>query len=171
MILSIISAIGKNNELGLNNKLLWDLPRDMQHFRGTTSGHPVIMGRKTFESIGRPLPNRRNVVITRDVSYVKEGVEVVHSLPEAIDLFKYDVNPLPHGEEVFVIGGAEIYKQAMDHADRLYITHVDSEFEADAFFPTISPNFWNEVSRVHHESDKENNAAMDFVLYERPLAK
>lgn len=171
MILSIISAIGKNNELGLNNQLLWDLPRDMQHFRETTSGHPVIMGRKTFESIGRPLPNRRNVVITRDVSYVKEGVEVVHSLPEAIDLFKYDVNPLPNGEEVFVIGGAEIYKQAMDHADRLYITHVDSEFEADAFFPTISPNFWYEVSRVHHESDEENNVAMDFVLYERPIAK
>jgi dihydrofolate reductase len=171
MILSIISAIGKNNELGLNNQLLWDLPRDMQHFRTTTSGHPVIMGRKTFESIGHPLPNRRNVVITRDVSYVKEGVEVVHSLPEAIDLFKYDVNPLPNGEEVFVIGGAEIYKQAMDHADRLYITHVDSGYEADAFFPTISPNFWNEISRAHHESDEENNVAMDFVLYERPLAK
>ncbi len=171
MILSIISAIGKNNELGLNNQLLWDLPRDMQHFRTTTSGHPVIMGRKTFESIGRPLPNRRNVVITRDVSYVKEDVEVVHSLPEAIDLFKYDVNPLPNGEEVFVIGGAEIYKQAMDHADRLYITHIDSEFEADAFFPTISPNFWNEISRTHHESDEGNNVAMDFVLYERPLAK
>jgi dihydrofolate reductase len=171
MILSIISAIGKNNELGLNNQLLWDLPRDMQHFRATTSGHPVIMGRKTFESIGRPLPNRRNVVITRDVSYAKEGVEVVHSLPEAIDLFKYDVNPLPNGEEVFVIGGAEIYKQAMDHADRLYITHVDSEYEADAFFPTISPNFWNEVSRARHESDEENNVAMDFVLYERPIAK
>ncbi len=170
MILSIISAIGKNNELGLNNQLLWDLPRDMLHFRETTSGHPVIMGRKTFESIGRPLPNRRNVVITRDVSYSKEGVEVVHSLPEAIDLFKYDVNPLPNGEEVFVIGGAEIYKQSMDHADRLYITHVDGEFEADAFFPTISPNFWNEKSREHFGTDEENNRPMDFVIYERPLA-
>ncbi|MCC6323850.1 dihydrofolate reductase [Candidatus Nomurabacteria bacterium] len=167
MILSLIAGIGKNNELGLGNKLLWDLSRDMKHFRETTSGHPVIMGRKTFESIGKPLPNRRNVVITRDVSYVKEGVEVVHSLPEAIDLFKYDVNPLPNGEEVFVIGGAEIYKQAMDHADRLYITHVDGIFDADAFFPTISPNFWKEVSREHYEKDEENNLPMDFVVYEK----
>jgi dihydrofolate reductase len=172
MILSIISAIGKNNELGLNNKLLWDLPRDMQHFRTTTSGHPVIMGRKTFESIGRPLPNRRNIVITRDVSYTHEGIEVVHSLPEAISLHEQSCsNSGKFGAEIFVIGGAEIYKQAMEYADRLYITHVDSEFEADAFFPTISPNFWNEVSRAHHESDEENNVAMDFVLYERPLAK
>lgn len=170
MILSIISAIGKNNELGLNNQLLWDLPRDMKHFRETTSGHPIIMGRKTFESIGRPLPNRRNVVITRDMSYAQKGVEVVHSIEEALRLFTF-AQGKPEDVEVFVIGGAEIYKQAMDHADRLYITHVDSEFEADAFFPIISPNFWNEVSRAHHESDEENNVAMDFVVYERGLAK
>ncbi len=167
MILSLIAGIGKNNELGLGNKLLWDLPRDMKHFRDTTKGHPVIMGRKTFESIGKPLPNRRNVVITRDMSYHPAGIEVVHSLEEAIDLFKYDVTPLPAGEEIFIIGGAEIYKQAIDLADRLYITHVDNAFEADTFFPAIDMNFWKEKRKEHHESDAENNLPMDFVLYEK----
>lgn len=168
MILSVISAIGKNNELGLNNQLLWDLPRDMKHFREATSGHPVIMGRKTFESIGRPLPNRRNIIITRDVSYVHESVEVVHSLPEAIDIFKYDVNPTPHGDEVFVIGGAEIYKQAIEHADRLYITHVSGEFEADAFFPTIDMNFWKKTKSEVYPADEQNMYGIEFAIYERP---
>jgi dihydrofolate reductase len=162
MILSLIAGIGKNNELGKGNELLWNLPIDMKHFRDTTSGHPVIMGRKTFESIGRPLPNRRNIVITRDMSYAQEGVEVVHSLVEAIDLFRYDVN-----DEVFVIGGAEIYKQAIDHADRLYITYVDSAFDADAFFPVIDMAFWKEKSREHHERDEKNIFPLDFVLYEK----
>lgn len=162
MILSLIAGIGKNNELGKGNTLLWDLPIDMKHFRDTTSHHAVIMGRKTFESIGKPLPNRRNVIVTRDVSYVAEGVEVVHSLTEAIDLFKYDIN-----DEIFVIGGAEIYKQAMDHADRLYITHVDGAFDADAFFPPISPAFWKEISHEHHEQNEKNLFSCDFVLYEK----
>jgi dihydrofolate reductase len=162
MILSLIAGIGKNNELGKGNTLLWDLPVDMKHFRETTSGHPVIMGRKTFESIGRPLPNRRNIVITRDVSYMADGVEVVHSLEEAIDLFKYDTR-----DEVFVIGGAEIYKQAIDRADRLYITHVDSNFDADAFFPPIDPAFWKEASREHHDLDEKNTFPLDFVVYEK----
>jgi dihydrofolate reductase len=166
MILSLIAGIGKNNELGKGNTLLWNLPIDMKHFRDTTSGHPVIMGRKTFESIGRPLPNRRNIIITRDVNYKHEGIEVVHSLEEAVDLFRYDVH-----DEIFVIGGAEIYKQAIDHADRLYITYVDSAFDADAFFPTIDMAFWKETSREHHERDEKNIFPLDFVLYERHLAK
>jgi dihydrofolate reductase len=171
MILSIISAIGKNNELGLDNKLLWDLPRDMKHFRETTKGHTVIMGRKTFESIGRPLPNRRNIVITRDTSYMKDGIEVANSLEEALRLASLDqgknFEENQEEVEVFAIGGAEIYKQAIAKAGRLHITHVDSEFEADAFFPAIDKVFWKETKREHHEPDTENNLAMDFVIYEK----
>lgn len=161
MILSIIDAMGKNNELGKDNQLLWNLPRDMKHFRETTSGHPVIMGRKTFESIGRPLPKRRNIVITRDTEYTKEGIEVVHSMEEAIDLFSGTE------EEAFIIGGAEIYKQALPFAGRLYITHVDGSFEADAFFPTVNYSEWKEISREHFDKDEENNYPCDFVIYEK----
>src|SRR3989338_1558698 len=118
MILSLIAAIGKNNELGKNNTLLFHLPADMKFFRDTTRGHAVIMGRKTFESLPGILPNRRNVIITRDQNYKKEGIEVVHSIEEAVNLFN---NPPAGGEEVFIIGGAEIYKQAMPIADKLYI--------------------------------------------------
>src|SRR3990167_9676374 len=117
-MISLIAAIGKNNELGKGNTLLWHMPADMKFFREKTKGHPVIMGRKTFESLSGPLPNRKNIVITRDKTYLRHGVDVVHSLDEATNLFKKD-------EEIFVIGGAEIYKQAMNIADRLYITHVD----------------------------------------------
>lgn len=158
-MLSLIVAIGKNNEIGKGNMLLWDLPRDMKYFRETTSGHPVIMGRKTFESIGRALPKRRNIVITRDTSYSQDSIEVVHSLDEAINLFA--------NEEVFIIGGAEIYRQAIEKADRLYITEVDGNFEADAFFPEIDKNIWQEKNREHYDRDDENKFDMDFVIYER----
>ncbi len=171
MILSLIAGIGKNNELGLGNLLLWDLPRDMKHFRDTTKGHAVIMGRKTFESIGRPLPNRRNIVITRDTSYMKDGIEVANSLEEALRLASLDQgkNFEENQEEieVFVIGGAEIYKQAITKAGRLYITHVNSVFDADAFFPAIDANFWKETKREHYDADVENNVPMDFVVYEK----
>src|SRR3989338_6362266 len=105
-MISLIAAIGKNNELGKDNALLWKLPADMKHFREITLLHTVIMGRKTFESMGKPLPNRRNIVITRDVKYKKEGVDIVHSLDKAIDSAR---NPLTENEEIFIIGGAEIY--------------------------------------------------------------
>ncbi len=159
MILSIIAAIGKNNELGKGNTLLWHMPADMKHFRETTSGHPVIMGRKTFESIGRPLPNRRNIVITRDINYKAEGVEVMHSLEETIKQAQSE-------NEVFVIGGAEIYKQAMPFANKLYLTKVDSEAEADAFFPTIGPE-WQEKSKDVHSADEKNPHAYTFLVYEK----
>lgn len=170
MTLSLIAGIGKNNELGYKNMLLWDLPRDMKYFRTTTSGHPVIMGRKTFESIGRPLPNRRNIVITRDTEYKKNGIEIVHSLEEALNLFSPSLDKgrgSGGGVEVFVMGGAEIYKQAIEYADRLYITHVDGSFEADTFFPEIAKNIWTEKNREHYASDEENKYAMDFVIYEK----
>jgi dihydrofolate reductase len=162
-MISLIAAIGKNNELGKGNTLVWKMPTDLKYFREKTSGHPVIMGRKTFESIGRPMPNRRNIVITRDKNYLRRGVDVVHSLEEALALAK-----LEKKEEIFIIGGAEIYKQAMNLADRLYITHIEAEDkDADTFFPEIIPIVWNEISREEHKKDKENPFDYTFSVYER----
>ena len=174
-MISLIAAIGKNNELGKGNTLLFHLPADLKHFKEITTLHPVIMGRKTFESIGHPLPNRRNVVITRNVNYKRDlprrqaglpagmdGVELVYSLNEALDLFP-DQN-----EEIFIIGGAEIYKQAMPIADKLYITHIDAKKkDADTFFPEIIPVLWNEVSHIEHERDEKNSFNYTFSIYEK----
>jgi len=161
-MISFIAAIGKNNELGKGNDLLWKFPADQKHFRNITSLHTIVMGRKTFESIGRPLPKRRNIVITRDVKYKKEGIEVVHSLAEALDRCP-DQN-----EEIFIIGGAEIYKQTMPIADKLYITHIDAEDKkADTFFPEIIPILWNEVSHKKHKKDKDNPHNYTFSVYEK----
>lgn len=159
---SLIAAIGKNNELGKDNTLLWNMPNDMKYFRETTRGHSVIMGRKTFESIGRPLPNRRNIVITRDMNYTKEGIEIVHSLDEALKIFENK------NEEVFIIGGAEIYKQAIEKIDKLYITEIDGEFpEADTFFPIIDKEIWKETKKENHTKDETNPYEYAFVIYER----
>lgn len=164
-MISLIAAIGKNNELGKGNTLLFSIPADMQYFMKTTSGHPVIMGRKTFESIGRPLPNRKNIVITRDKTYISHGVNVTNSLNEALDSAK---TPLAKNEEIFIIGGAEIYKQAMSIADRLYVTHINSEDKkADAFFPEIIPIVWNEISHQEHKKDTKNPFDYTFSIYER----
>jgi len=162
MIISIISAIGKNNEIGKENKLLWHLPADMKYFRETTKGKTVVMGRKTFESIGKALPGRRNIVITRDTKYKKPGIEIAHSLKEALGMFK------KNEDEMFVIGGGEIYKQALEIADKLYITHIDaSDNEADSFFPEIIPIVWNQTKHKKHKKDKENPHNYAFVIYER----
>lgn len=161
-MISLIAAIGKNNELGKGNDLVWKLPADQKFFRETTSGHPVVMGRKTFESIGKPLPNRRNIIITRDLNYKKDGVEIVHSLDRALELFKNS------DEEIFIIGGAEIYKQSMSIADRLYITHIEAEDkEADAFFPEIIPIIWNEISHEEHVKDDKNPFNYTFSVHEK----
>ena len=171
MILSLISAVAKNGVIGVANTLLWDLPADMKHFRTTTSGHTVIMGRKTYESIGRPLPNRKNIVITRDASYMKDGIDVVNSLEEAIRLVT-----LEHGKgfeenqdevEAFVIGGGEIYKQAIDKAQKLYITEVHQDFEGDTLFPEIDKAIWKEVSREDHTEDDTNKIPYSFVEYKK----
>lgn len=131
--ISIIAAIGKNRELGKNNKLLWSIPEDMLHFKNTTMGHPVLMGRKTFESIGKPLPGRTNIVITKNKDFKAEGVLVAHSLEGAISLGESrDPN------EIFIIGGGEIYHRALKLADKLYLTVVDGNFDADTFFPDYS---------------------------------
>jgi dihydrofolate reductase len=170
-MISLIAAIGRNNELGKENTLLWKLPADMEYFKRITSLHAVLMGRKTFESlgrsptgepIGRPLPNRRNIVITRDVNYKKEGIEIAHSLSEALDLVGNN------NEEIFIIGGGELYKQTMPIADKLYITHVEAEDEdADTFFPEIIPVVWNEISHEEHRRDEKNSFNYTFSVYEK----
>lgn len=162
MILSLIAAIGKNNELGKENKLLFSLPKDMKHFKEVTTGHPVLMGRKTFESIGRPLPNRRNIVVTRDMNYQANGTEVLHSLDEALEQFKNT------DEEIFVIGGGEMYKQALPLANKLYLTFVETSVDnADTFFPEFDANEWEEVSKERHEADEKHQWPFTFVEYKR----
>ena len=171
MILSIISAIGKNNEIGKKNALLWDLPLDMKHFRETTKGHTVIMGQRTFESLGnspkgelgRPLPNRRNIIITLDKNFTREGVEIVHSPEELNDLLKNSGKP---DEESFIIGGGQIYKLFIDKADKLYITHVDVEFpDADTYFPNIDMAKWKKVKSEIHKADELNKYNLEFAIY------
>jgi dihydrofolate reductase len=135
VIISLIAAIGKNRELGLNNKLLWHLPEDFKIFKKETMGHTLLMGRKTFESIGKPLPGRTTIVLTRDRAFSHQGVSVAHSPEEALSLVKQD-------EELFVCGGAEIYKLFLSRADRLYLSYVDFSGEADAFFPEFEKSQW-----------------------------
>ena len=160
MTISLIAAIGRNNELGKGNDLVWKIPDDLKRFKKITEGHPIIMGRKTFESIGRPLPNRRNIVVTRDKSYLRHGVDVAHSLEDTLNLVKLE-------DEIFIIGGGELFKQSMDIADKLYITHVNAEDQdADVFFPEIIPIVWNEVSREEHPA-KDGYPAYTFSVYEK----
>ena len=158
-MISIIAAIAENRALGKNNKLLWHIPEDMKHFRTVTAGHPVIMGRKTFESIGRPLPKRVNFVITKDTSYRAEGCIIVHSLDEAIaEAQKLD------SSEIFVIGGGEIYKQALPKTDKLYLTIVKGQYDADVYFPEYL-EFTKETSRETHTTEQYTYT---FVTLERP---
>lgn len=161
MIISLIAAIGKNNELGKNNALLWRLPADLKHFKETTYLHPVIMGRKTYESIGRSLPDRRNIVITRDEKYKPAGIETVKSIEKAIALFENS------DEEIFFIGGGEIYSQAIQYANKLYITKIDNEFrEADTFFPAIDSE-WKEKKREDFRANEKNPFNYSFIEYEK----
>jgi dihydrofolate reductase len=160
MIVTIVVAIGENNAIGKNNELLWYLPKDLRHFKTITNGHTVIMGRKTFESVKKPLPNRRNIIITRNTDLAIDGAEVVNTLEQALKLCKDDV-------EAFIIGGAEIYKMAMKHTDKIYLTVVHENFEADAFFPEIDHNLWEETASEKHLPDDKNNLSFTFSTLER----
>lgn len=162
MTISLIAILGKNNEIGKDNQLLCHLPSDLKRFKAITSGHTVIMGRKTFESLlNGPLPNRRNVVISRNKALVVEGAEIYASLDHA--LLK-SINET----EVFIIGGAQIYAQALPVADKLYLTRIHASFpEADAFFPSVDWNKWNEVNRETFPADEKNPYPFAFVEYER----
>ena len=154
-MVSIIVAIAENGVIGDKNALLWSIKEDMRHFRTITTGHPVIMGRKTFESIGRPLPKRTNVVITRgDTTF--EGCEVAHSLEEALAMF-------PAEEEIFIIGGAQIYAQALPLADKLYLTIVHRNYEGDTSFPDIDMSEWSEISRENFARGEEFDGAFTFL--------
>ena len=163
-MITIIAAIGINNELGKGNDLIWHLPADLKRFKKRTTGHAIIMGRNTFESIGKPLPNRRSIIITRNTSYQKEGCEVVHSLEDAIEL-------IASQEDAFIIGGAQIYKEAMEKnvVDQLDITKVDQDFDADVFFPAIDSMVWEEVSRENFSPDEKNLFTYSFINYKKTV--
>jgi dihydrofolate reductase len=158
-MITVIAAIGKNGELGKNNDLIWHLPNDLKRFKQVTAGHHIIMGRKTYESLGRPLPNRTNIIISRNPNYKAEGCIMANSLEEAIDLAKAgDSNP-------FILGGAQIYKQAIKIADELDITLVDAALHADVFFPNIDTSIWKEVARYDHFADEKHQYNYSFVKY------
>ncbi|TDR33193.1 dihydrofolate reductase [Hydromonas duriensis] len=165
--ISLIAAVAQNLALGKNNQLLWHLPNDLQFFKRTTLNHPIIMGRKTYDSIGRPLPKRLNIVISRQFDLLIEGCVVVPSLRAAIALASH-VEHQPEGvaPEVFVIGGAQIYAEALPMAARLVLTEVKQNFEADVFFPQWDKNDWQEVWRESHY-DEASGLGYDFVDYHR----
>jgi dihydrofolate reductase len=158
----IIAATAENNALGKNNDLIWHLPADLKRFKKVTSGYPIIMGRNTFESIGKPLPNRTTVIVTRNKNYSQDGCLVANSLEDAIDLVK-------SSEKLFIIGGAQIYKEAMDKqlADQLDITLVHDTFEADVYFPEIDTTIWDEVSRENKNADEKNKYNYSFITYKK----
>ncbi|WP_281889735.1 dihydrofolate reductase [Paenibacillus sp. YYML68] len=166
MTISLIAAMDQGGGIGHHNKMPWHLPADLQYFKRTTMGAPVLMGRKTFESIGcKPLPGRRNIVLTRDEQYAAEGCEVVSSVDDIVSL--YGQNGDRSGEELFVIGGAEVYKLLLPAADKLYLTEIARRFEADAFFPEVTPEEWQVTSRTAGVKDERNPYDYEFVVYER----
>ncbi|HLA35820.1 MAG TPA: dihydrofolate reductase [Rhodocyclaceae bacterium] len=154
----IIAALAANRTIGLNNAIPWRLPEDLKRFKALTIGHTIIMGRKTWESLGRPLPQRRHIVISRNPDYVASGVEVAHSLAAALRACAED-------KTAFIIGGAEIYAQALACADRLELTEIRSDFMGDAWFPEFDRELWREVRRESHATD--SGLGYDFVRYER----
>lgn len=163
MIISFIVAMDERRGIGVDNKLPWHLPADLAFFKKVTTGHTILMGRKTFESIGRPLPKRRNVVLTRDPHFAAEGCEIVHSVQEAIERYGGDAE----GGELFVIGGAEVFRLFMPYADNLYITEIAHRFEADTFFDPIEETEWRVISREQGLRDEKNPYDYEFVVYER----
>lgn len=156
---AIIVAMDKNRLIGSDNKLPWRLPADMQYFKKITQGHTVLMGRKTYESIGKPLPNRENVILTRNSDYQQPGCTVIHNID--------DVNRLAALNDIFIIGGAEVYRQLMDHCERLYITYIDDEFKGDAYFPSIDTRKWALISNEKGVKDDKNPYHYYFRVYER----
>ena len=159
MKISIVVAIGANNAIGKDNQLLWRLPNDLKHFKQITSGHTIIMGRKTYYSVGKPLPNRRNIVITRQNINI-EGCEVVNSLDAALGLCANE-------PEIFIVGGAEIYKQAIHVTNCIYLTIVHQSFDGDTYFPEIKVDEWKETEREDYQPDEKHQFAYSFITLER----
>ncbi|USE37060.1 dihydrofolate reductase [Endozoicomonas sp. SCSIO W0465] len=172
MKLALIAAVADNNVIGINNKMPWYLPRDLRYFKAVTMGKPVIMGRKTFDSLSKPLPGRTNIVITRDKDWQHDGVNVVHSLNDAIALAEAlimaEAPALTNGnEEIMIIGGEQIYRQAIDRADRLYLTRVCQRFDGDAFFPDISRQEWQEISREDVKSEDDQPLTHSYLVLDK----
>jgi dihydrofolate reductase len=166
MRLALIWAMSQNRVIGRNNALPWYLPEDLKYFKRVTMGKPVIMGRKTWDSIGRPLPGRTNIVITRDRAFTAEGVKVVHSLDEAIRMAE-NICLINGGDEAVVMGGAEIYALALPKADRLYMTQVHADVHGDAFFPEFDLESWEELGREDFKASVANPYDYSFVVLER----
>lgn len=154
----VIAAAAENDALGINNQLLWHLPDDFKRFKQLTTGHHIIMGRKTFESFPKPLPNRTHIVISRQSDYKREGAIVVNSLEEALRI-------VPSDQDVFIIGGGEIYSLGVMIADKIELTRVHSDFNADVFFPAIDTKKWELVSREFHDKDDHHQHAFTFETY------
>ncbi len=159
MILSAIVAVAQNGVIGNNNQLIWHISEDLKYFKATTINHSIIMGRKSYESIGKALPNRRNIIVTRNVEFEAPGCEVVNSIEEAIALCSSE-------SEVFISGGGEIYKAALPLCDRLYITEISQSYEGSTVFPEIDKNAWREISREDFERGAKYEHPFSFVVYE-----
>lgn len=163
MITSLIVAASDNDVIGKDNWMPWDLPAELAYFRSVTRGKTVIMGRKTLEAAGRPMPKRHNIVISRNKDLRIEGADVVHSIEEALTMAEQD-----NLEEIFVIGGEQIYRAAMPYAQRIYLTRVHTTVEGgEAFFPQVNPEEWQVVKSERHEADSENPLAFTMLVYER----
>lgn len=160
--ISMIVAAAANQAIGKDNQLLWHLPNDLRFFKKTTTGHPIIMGRKTYESVGKPLPNRRNIVISRQAGYHADGVETVGSLDEAIALAGQQ-----EPDEIFIVGGAAIYALALQRTDRIYLTRVHASFEADTFFPEFDEATWELTEREDYPADDKHAYPYSFLVYDR----
>ena len=159
---SIIAALDQNNGIGYQNRMPWHLPAELQHFKGLTMGHHLIMGRKTYESIGKPLPGRTTIIVTRNRTYQAEGCLVTHSVLDAIKLAD------EHSEsEVFICGGESIYRNTLIEADRLYITRIHAEFQTDTTFPDFDVSLWQEIGADFHPVDEKNPYPFTFHIYER----
>ncbi|MFL0806232.1 MAG: dihydrofolate reductase [Oceanobacter sp.] len=166
---SLIVALARNHTIGLDNDMPWHLPDDLKYFRQQTSGKPVVMGRKTFESIGRPLPKRTNIVITRQSDFQPDGVVVVNSLEQALEVAREAASKAedPNLRDVIIMGGAQIYQQALPCVDRLLLTEIQAEIAGDTFFPAFDRSQWQEVSRDVRQPCSKNPLPYDFVVYQR----
>jgi len=159
MRINAIVAMSENRTIGKNNQLPWHLPRDLQHFKSLTLGKPILMGRKTFQSIGRPLPNRQNIILTTDHSFTADQCVVVHSIDEALHQ--------THAPEIFVIGGAELFNKMLDQFDQIYLTLIHEIISGDTFFPNLDMTKWHETERVYHPADDKNQYAMSFIVLQK----
>ena len=159
-MIALVVATGKNNAIGKDNKLLWHLPIDLKFFKSITLGHPIIMGRTTFDSVGKPLPGRRNIVVSRNKNLIIEGCEICNSLEDAINLCK-------DNETIMIVGGEEIYRQSISIADRIYRTLIDVSPEADRFFPEIDKNEWKLIATDFKPADEKNLIDCTFETYDR----